>query len=311
MLSESWESRREDKERRSNLFGDLSRIILAMTRIPHHRIAAWTINDRGVLSLTNRPLTGIMQLLENEGIPTDIPRDLTYSNVDEYYLDVLAYHDNRIKHQPNSLRDQEDGEAQLSFLMIMKALVRHFTKRDLHHGPFVMQLTDLHPSNIFVDENWRITKLIDLEWACARPIEMPLVPYWLTGQPLDGLHGKHLDAYMAVHEEFIQALEKEASSESDIHVTQIVRTTWESGGYWFFNALDAPDCLYGLFLFHIQQRFLNLESRRMGVAKMSAPFWTPNVERFIQQKIGEREKLHERLHVAFSQENGEWLQKAV
>jgi hypothetical protein len=31
------------------------------------------------------------------------------------------------------------------------------------HGPFPLQLTDLHASNIFVDEDWNITCLIDLE----------------------------------------------------------------------------------------------------------------------------------------------------
>jgi hypothetical protein len=44
------------------------------------------------------------------------------------------------RHQPNSIHDQPDGEAQLSHLTLMKALIRHFTNRDLRHGPFVMQL---------------------------------------------------------------------------------------------------------------------------------------------------------------------------
>ncbi|KAJ4300568.1 hypothetical protein N0V88_003247 [Collariella sp. IMI 366227] len=40
-------------------------------------------------------------------------------------------------------------------------------------------------SNIFIDENWHITALIDLEWTCALPVEMLHPPFWLTGQAID------------------------------------------------------------------------------------------------------------------------------
>lgn len=34
-----------------------------------------------------------------------------------------------------------------------------------------MQVTDLHGSNILVDDRWNVTAIIDLEWICARPIK--------------------------------------------------------------------------------------------------------------------------------------------
>jgi hypothetical protein len=42
-------------------------------------------------------------------------------------------------------------------------------------------LTDLHGPNIFVDQDWHIKHIIDLEWACSLPIEMLGPPYWMTG----------------------------------------------------------------------------------------------------------------------------------
>jgi hypothetical protein len=57
MLSESWENQYQDKNRRANLFKDLSRIMLSLGRVPLPRIGSFTINDEGILSLTNRPLT--------------------------------------------------------------------------------------------------------------------------------------------------------------------------------------------------------------------------------------------------------------
>lgn len=46
-------------------------------------------------------------------------------------------------------------------------------------------LTDLHQSNIFVDDNWRITYLVDLEWAYSRPVEIAEPLYWLTNKGVD------------------------------------------------------------------------------------------------------------------------------
>jgi hypothetical protein len=35
-----------------------------------------------------------IQRLENEQIPTDMPRNFTYSTVDSYIIDVLGFHGN-------------------------------------------------------------------------------------------------------------------------------------------------------------------------------------------------------------------------
>jgi hypothetical protein len=104
MLSETWESLRQDKDRRANLFRDLSDIILSLLQNPLPRIGSLTIDDRGILSLTNRPLTLRLQDFENQGMLTDIERGLTYSTTEAYILDLLRMHDNRIRYQPNSVR---------------------------------------------------------------------------------------------------------------------------------------------------------------------------------------------------------------
>lgn len=293
MLSSNWDVHLEDQERRANFFGDLSRIILTMAQIPLPRIGSWIIDDWGRISLTNRPLTNIMSLLENEGIPANI--STTYDNVDSYYLDLLEHHDNRIKHQPNAIHDRNDGETQLACITLTKALMRHFTQRHLCHGPFVMQLTDLHPSNLFVDENWRITKVIDLEWACVRPLEMLLPLFWLTQRPLDGLFmPEHLSAYTTAFEEFMHAFESEGNSiapeRSNLKISPIMRATWKAGGYWYWQALDAPDCLSTLFQAHIQDYFLEPQRIVKEIFKTSYPFWSTNTDKFIQGKIRENEE---------------------
>ncbi|KAJ0127283.1 Uncharacterized protein HZ326_29615 [Fusarium oxysporum f. sp. albedinis] len=52
-----------------------------------------------------------------------------------------------------------------------------------------LQFTDLHASNIFVDEEWNVTCFVDLEWISALPVEMLAVPYWLTGCKIDEIEG--------------------------------------------------------------------------------------------------------------------------
>lgn len=50
---------------------------------------------------------------------------------------------------------------------------------------FFLQFTDLHASNILVDDAWNVTDLVDLEWICALPREMLVAAYWLTGCSVD------------------------------------------------------------------------------------------------------------------------------
>lgn len=82
MLSETWIEKRREANLRMNLFRGLSQILLAIGRVPLPRIGSFTIDANGFLNLTYRPLTLEIHELENEQIPVDIPRDVTYSTVD-------------------------------------------------------------------------------------------------------------------------------------------------------------------------------------------------------------------------------------
>lgn len=309
MLSKSWEERRHDKNLRLNLFSDLSRIMLSLARLPLPRIGSLTIDKHGVLCLLNRPLTLRLQHLENEGIPTNIDRNLTYSTTDAYLLDLLLYHDSRIRNQPNSIRNEYDGEAQLSTLTAMRALIPHFTTRDLRHGPFVLTLTDLHQSNIFVDNDWHIKCLVDLEWACSLPLEMLHPPYWLTSRGVDQLtKGEHLEAYSTIHGEFVDAFEKEEGLLPPLngeasYRTRIMRRGWTVGNFWYFHALDSPKGLYNIFLKHIQPMFKELDDDGMtDFEKTLTPYWSVDASKTIAAKIKDKEVYDDQLRKAF--ENG-------
>lgn len=55
MLSKSWGVHRHDSSRRSNLFHGLARIMLSLGKPRLPRIGSFTLDNSGIISLTNRP----------------------------------------------------------------------------------------------------------------------------------------------------------------------------------------------------------------------------------------------------------------
>lgn len=312
MLSESWEESRHDPSRRKDLFQGLSRIILALAQTPLPRIGSFTIDDLGVLSLTNRPLTLRLQHLENENIPTNIDRRLTYTTTDTYMSDLLSCHDNRLRHQPNAVNDEDDGRAQMAALTTMRPILAHFTDRKLREGPFILSLTDLHQSNIFVDRDWNITRIVDLEWTCSRPMEMVHPPHWITNRAVDQLKdAAEYNLFEAAHGEFLDALETEERSirsdsgkETDVpFLSQIMREGWRTGKFWYHYALDNPKGLLNLFLQHMQPRYGKLDNSELMAFEKSSLYWSVGSQQLLDQKIQDKKAYDQQLHDAFTKQS--------
>lgn len=309
MLSTSWEEQRHDECRRTNLFRDLSRIMLILGKTPMPRIGSFTMDNDGVISLTNRPLRFQLHQLENEGIPTDIGRDTTYVTTESYLFDVLACHDNHLIHQLNAVNDEDDCRSQMAALATMRAVLPRFIDRDLRRGPFLFTLTDLHQSNIFVDDDWNVKYLIDLEWACSLPIEMQHPPHWLTSQAVDGLVDDHLSVFDKTYREFLDIFEQEEAllmASQDQKPTSLLRTYtmkkgWEDGNFFYFLALDSISGLYGLFIQHIQERF-DYHAKLHVFRHTVSPYWRSESKQFIAAKIEERSEYDRRLKEVFERQ---------
>lgn len=300
MLSETWDDERHDRNKRANLFKGLSRVILSLSQKPLPRIGSWTLDSNGVLRLSNRPLTLRIHQLENGSIPTNISRGLTYSTVDAYHQDLLSLHDSRIRNQPNSLSDEEDGRAQMARLAIMRALLPQFSDRDNRDGPFLYRFTDLHPSNIFVDSDWNIKRVVDLEWACSLPAETLRPPYWLTGRALDDLTGEHLDEFRDAYEEFVDTFEEEEKKGPpfqgiQLHRTKLMRRAWETGSLWYFLAAESPKGLFNLFNQHINPIFTSVHSIGFDFSKSMSAYWAADTENVIVSKLRDKEEYEKML----------------
>jgi hypothetical protein len=77
-LSKSWENDLHDSE---NLFRGLARIYLSLARAPMPRVGSLQFQDDGTLTLTNRPLSCCIIILENNGAERVIGKDETYETL--------------------------------------------------------------------------------------------------------------------------------------------------------------------------------------------------------------------------------------
>ncbi|KAJ5930962.1 hypothetical protein N7466_006455 [Penicillium verhagenii] len=296
MLSETWEEGRFNPTLRTNLFHGLSRIMLTLARIPLPKIGSFALDENGYLSLSNRPLTLEIQQLKNEQIPVDIQRHSTHTSVESFVHDTLSLHESRLRHQPNAVNSVEDGFYQTSALMVMRSIWPCFFRRDLLRGPFFLNLTDLNQSNVFVDDDWNIARLIDLEWACSHPVDMIHPPHWLTNQAVDLIN---LDEYKTLHAEFLDAFaEEEKKLDPPFRLCPIMKQGLENGTFWCSLALANPTALFKIFYDHIQLRFSQAHDDP-AFWRITMPYWSFNTFDFIEQKVKDKERYDTSLREAF------------
>ena len=307
MLSSTWPERHQNHRYRQNLFRDLSRFLLSLARVPVPLIGSFIIDKDGYLQLKNRPLSLEIQDLENDHIPTDMPRPHTYPTVESYILDLLRLHNNRLRHQPNAINDISDYINQASALTAMQATFPSFFSRELSRGPFIFTLTDLHQSNIFVDDEWHITALVDLEWACSRPIEMIRTPTWLTNEAVDEI-AEEATEYDMTRSEFIEIMANEEKSltlasgnqrPSIPRLSEIMDRSWQSGTFWFSLALASPTGLFSVFYKQIQPHFTKYCSDHEAFYEIVPWYWSKDFVQFGAAKRQDRADYDTQLKAKF------------
>ncbi|CAG8224617.1 unnamed protein product [Penicillium salamii] len=280
MLSETWDEHRHQKDRRTNLFKGLSRIMLSLSRVPMPRIGSWTLHSDGGLRFSNRTLNLRLHQLENGGIPTNISRNLTYSAADAYNLDLLFCHDRRIRNQLNSISNADDGRAQMARLTMMNEstptsfLQKRISRRTLQ---------------------WNIKFVIDLEWACSLPAETLRPPYWLTGRSVDEITGEHLEEFRNAYEEFVDVFEEEEKHFPPInnvcsYRSNLMRNGLQVGNFWYFHALDSPKGCFNLFQKHMYPMFTSSPQVPSEFSRVVSDFWAPNAEELILAKLRDKEQ---------------------
>lgn len=234
-----------------NLFRGVSRIILALARVPQPRIGAFRFNDNGTISLDNRPVTADMFVLENARAPRTMSVDTTYTNVNEYVSDLQTFQEQKFLAAPNAAVEEEDAKYQMGIMSFLRGVTHHFVggTRRWRNGPFVLYMSDANASNFMVDEDWNVTGMYDLEWMFSAPADMPRVPSWLTWSSVDRISNPASDAYIAYNETRAAFAEIFAEEERRVDtaalekalggttLSAVMEESWASKTFWFYSSL--------------------------------------------------------------------------
>lgn len=90
---------------------------------------------------------------------------------------MLSFHDRRFFNHPNAACDAADCREKMAARMVLCIVLHRLINASYRAGPFVLQRTDLHASNIFVDDDWNIACLIDLKWVCGNVLRGKQIYY--------------------------------------------------------------------------------------------------------------------------------------
>lgn len=298
MLSETWDQYMHDARRRACLFRGMSRIMLSLSRFPQPHIGSFRFNpSNATITLTNRPLMCTTMIFENSGTPRTIRPDQIYHSTDSFVSETLTLYDNHLRHDPHAARDEDDARERIAIRTLLRVMSHHFVIRRYQNGPFLLQLTDFHQSNIFVDEGWNVTCLIDLEWLCALPAEMLSVPPWLANCSIDNVIDERYDQFDEARKIFLEVMDKEAQNirqEHDIQVAGTMRDSWLSKGVWFWACLRSVNAWLFVFEDHILPRFSANKGLVVDLKQVSA-LWQDDVGQLVKAKVRDEAKYQDEL----------------
>ncbi|KAI1839734.1 hypothetical protein JX266_014054 [Neoarthrinium moseri] len=243
-----------------------------------------------------------MMLFENSGTPRTIhPRQL-YQSTDSFASDMLTLYDAHLVHDPHAVRNAEDARERMAIRALLRTVMHYFISKDRRDGPYLLQLTDFHQSNIFVDDDWNITCLIDLEWICALPVDMLSVPYWLTGCSIDSIVDDEYRIFDETRQAFLAIMDEEAKlipAKHNINITSTMRHAWESKGVWFWACLRSINAWLFLFEDHILPKF-SADKGLIDNLKQVSTFWHEQAEPLVRTKVDDEERYRAELRLFFN-----------
>ncbi|KAH6612919.1 hypothetical protein B0J18DRAFT_460788 [Chaetomium sp. MPI-SDFR-AT-0129] len=285
MLSDTWREGRTDKTKQQTLFRGLARLILSLARVPQPRIGSFRFNADSTVTLTNRPLPCCVPILENGGAPRTMPPDETYGRTEPFIADMLALLDGSFLAHRNAVFDAADCRGQMAARALLRTVSHFYLSPERRAGPFHVQMTDVHASNIL--------------WICSLPADMISVPYWLTGRGIDQLVGDDLAQFDLVRQAFMEVLEEEESvmaGGGTPTLARIMSESWESGAVWFWHCLKSVDAAFDLVADHVSPKYCPFSCK---VEEVLSEYWCQGSAAAAERKVADNEKYERELGSLF------------
>ena len=222
----------------------------------------------------------------------------TYACMEAFMSDILTFHDNQFLNQPNAVYNEEDCRGQMAVKALLQTISHHFINERFRYSPYLLQYTDFHNSNIIINSQWHVKRLIDLEQVSSLPREILAVLYWVTGRGINQIQGEHLNEFNKVRQQFMDIFREEETlmlteDKDGVSLTKFIHSTWESKGAWFQFCLDSVNSMYRLLKDYIYPNFspgLSLETEQI-----ISSFWRPDSANIVAKKLANKEQYNREL----------------
>ncbi|KAM3551241.1 hypothetical protein ARSEF4850_007974 [Beauveria asiatica] len=232
-------------------------------------------------------------------------RNTTFTTVRDFINSLILAFETRFLEQPNAINSHEDALYQMTGFAGARLALPQLLREDLNHGPFVFALSDIHPDNIFVDENWNVTAIIDLEFACSWPIEFLQTPYWLGCEFIE--HVLHTE-FSARNTEFIEHIKRaeelqKCRNMGTESLSSIMQRSWNEGGFWVPLALSHPISFTEIFYERILKEYFGFIAEDFEPSQsflFCSRLFRRNIPTLLARKQDDRQKYLDALAESFS-----------
>lgn len=203
---------------------------------------------------------------------------------------MLEVHNNHFARFRNATDSEEDCREQMAARVILRATPHRHVLKQYRNGPFLVRLTDIHYGNIFVNDDWNVTCLIDLEWLCSMPPESMSVPYWLSGTAVDNIKREELEKFDSIRRDFLGTFELEQRKLNftpSWPLKDILNETWESKTVWFWQCFRSVDAA----MFLVRDHPCPPSAGKLSdIALPLSKFWCNDSDEVVAQKVADYEK---------------------
>lgn len=236
-----------EEEKLEFFYGQIADILLELSKPSFDKIGSLA-RDASGWNITNQPLTMNMnELVQLGNFPPKLLPHTPFTTASSYYQSLA---ETAFMHLTTQRNDAIDSEQDCRSKYIARRLFCNLAAESRLHnhtvpnsGPFKLFCDDLRPTNILLDDNMKITAVIDWEFTYTAPAEFAFTPScWLlieTPEEWAGGISDWIKTYQPRLETFLRVLKRRediAIANGDLvegqRISAKMRESWENGGFW-------------------------------------------------------------------------------
>ncbi|CAI7629991.1 unnamed protein product [Penicillium glandicola] len=252
------------------LYEELASILLQLSKPSFSGIGSCSRVDDLTWEVAGRPLSlNSNELIRLSSLPqSKLPSyETTFSSTSSYLETLAEIHIAHLTHQRNdAIESADDCRRKFVARILSRKLARErkLTKRwaAFDTGPFEIWCDDFRPGNVLVNNDHKITSVIDWEFTYAAPIEFSYAPPWwlLIEKPHYWPQGLEDWTRVFNHclQTFLRAMierENAVGTKEEERLSGPMRESWESGDFWIAYAARSSMAIDFIYWKKIDQRF--------------------------------------------------------